>query len=351
MTQSTQLTSSDAAAQTGGSYADLKRQIQQAGLLEKQPTFLIIRIIFNLCLLAISINILFVTDRLAIQMLDAVFMAFVSVQISFIIHDTGHRQAFRRTKTNDLVGMVHGNLLWGGSYAWWVEVHNQHHVNPNTPEADPHIDIAVLAFSQAEALGKHGILRFLVRYQAYYVFPIMLFTTLSQTNEGLRYLRDRRWKYRRLEGVLWLAHVVIYCSVLVVALGLPTAVLFMLVHRGLSGLYAASIFAPNHKGMPLIDSDAEIDFLHQQVLTARNVQGGRFVNFWCGGLNYQIEHHLFPTLPRNKLYLAQRIIRQFCASNDIPYYETGLIRSYIEIVQALHVASAPLRRPPLVQSA
>ncbi|GAC1386370.1 MAG: acyl-CoA desaturase [Herpetosiphon sp.] len=328
-----------------GSYADLKQQVQQAGLLDKRPGYLVLKIVFNLVLFAMSIGILFSTRLLAVQLLNAVFMAFVSVQISFIIHDTGHRQAFQRTRTNDFVGMLHGNLLYGGSFAWWVDVHNQHHANPNSLESDPHIDLPLFAFSPEEAESKRGLLRWLIKYQAYYIFPLMVFTLASQSIDSWRYLRSHQWKYRSLEIGLWITHVVVYVAMVIVALGVPTAIVFMLVHRGLTGLYAGSIFAPNHKGMPLIEAGAEIDFLHQQVLTARNVSGGWLVDFWYGGLNFQIEHHLFPALPRQNLRAAQQIVRRFCATNGIPYYETGMYRSYVEIVQALHEASSPLREP------
>ena len=57
-------------------------------------------------------------------------------------------------------------------------------------------------------------------------------------------------------------------------------------------------FAPNHKGMPVLSAGHTLDFLRKQVLTSRNIRGGWFVDILLGGLNYQIEHHLFPSMPR-----------------------------------------------------
>ncbi len=326
-----------------GTYADLKRLIQSAGLLEKSPGYVWFKIATNIVLFGLGVAVLVGTESLGWQLLAAAYLAIISVQISFIIHDTGHRQPFRNTKLNDIVGIIHGNLLWGGSYSWWVEIHNEHHANPNTPEADPHIDLPLFAFSEEEALGKQGLYRWLVRYQAFYLFPIMLFTRFSQINEGIKYLRQPGRKYRRLEIALWLIHVAVYVSFLVLAVGWWHAPLVMFVHYGLAGLYEASIFAPNHKGMPLIPEGTEIDFMHQQILTARNISGPWMVDWWYGGLNFQIEHHLFPSLPRNKLRAAQPIVREFCAKHQIPYEEASMLRSYAEIVQSLHQAAAPLR--------
>ena len=90
----------------------------------------------------------------------------------------------------------------------------------------------------------------------------------------------------------------------------------------------------------MMTDDETLDFFHTQVLTARNIRGSRFVDFWYGGLNYQIEHHLFPTLPRNRLSAAQPIVEQFCAERGISYHETSLAGSYAEIFRHLKRSSA-----------
>jgi hypothetical protein len=93
----------------------------------------------------------------------------------------------------------------------------------------------------------------------------------------------------------------------------------------------------------LLERDSKVDFLRRQVLTSRNVIAHPITDFWYGGLNYQIEHHLFPRLPRNKLREAQPIIRGFCRDHSIAYHETSVLQSYKEILQHLHEVGAPLR--------
>src|ERR671912_590009 len=83
-------------------------------------------------------------------------------------------------------------------------------------------------------------------------------------------------------------------------------------------LYLGCSFAPNHKGMPTLTEADQLDFLRRQVLTSRNVRGSRFVDFLLGGLNYQIEHHLFPNMPRPNLRHAQPLVREFCRRHDLP---------------------------------
>ena len=130
-----------------------------------------------------------------------------------------------------------------------------------------------------------------------------------------------------------LGHYVLYGTVLVGALGMSGALMFALVHHALTGLYMATIFAPNHKGMPLAPtSNAATEFLRDQVLTARNIRGNRFIDFVYGGLNYQIEHHLFPSMPRNNLRRAHSFVQAYCVLHGVAYHETSLHESWREIV-------------------
>jgi fatty acid desaturase len=96
--------------------------------------------------------------------------------------------------------------------------------------------------------------------------------------------------------------------------------------------------------MPTISAGHKLDFLRKQVLTSRNVRGGRFTDFALGGLNYQIEHHLFPSMPRANLRHAQAHVREFCLHRGIPYSQTSAFGSYGEVLRHLHRMGAPLRR-------
>ncbi len=159
----------------------------------------------------------------------------------------------------------------------------------------------------------------------------------------IRFYFTKYKHYHTIEAVLMILHFGAYLGVLFLFLGIWQAGVFLLVHQLLSGLYLGSIFAPNHKGMPVLDKESDLGFLYRQMATARNVKAHPVTDFWYGGLNYQIEHHLFPSMPRNRLKEAQRLIKTFCQEHAIPYYETSMLESYREILQHLHQVSAPLR--------
>jgi fatty acid desaturase len=330
-------------SQTVNDFATLKRLLMQRGLLEKQPRYYAVKMLLTFSLLMLSLTFLILVHQSWLQLLNAAFLAFVSTQLGLLGHDAGHRQLFRRTWKNDSVSLITGNFLLGMSHGWWIEKHNQHHSHPNQQDLDPDIDIPLLAFS-SDHLPRSGKLRlFLVKYQATFFFPLLLLASVNLKLYSVLFLMQRKEKYHFVEVALLLGHYLAYLGLLFWCLPAWQAVLFIFIHQGLTGLYLGSIFAPNHKGMPILDQDSPLDFLHRQVETARNVKAHPFTDFWYGGLNYQIEHHLFPSMPRNNLREAQRIIKPFCQARALPYHETGWLQSYREILHHLHAVSAPLR--------
>jgi fatty acid desaturase len=146
-----------------------------------------------------------------------------------------------------------------------------------------------------------------------------------------------------VEALLLLLHLAGYVTALVLVLSPLQAVVFIVVQRGLFGLYLGCSFAPNHKGVPTLSDADQLDFVRCQVLTSRNVPSSRLVDFVLGSLNYQIEHHLFPNMPRPNLRHAQPLIRAFCQQRGIGYREASLLGSYAEAVRHLHTIGAPLR--------
>jgi fatty acid desaturase len=108
------------------------------------------------------------------------------------------------------------------------------------------------------------------------------------------------------------------------------------------GVLLGGSFAPNHKGMPLVPKNAKVDFLRRQVLMSRNIRGGPVTDFFMGGLNYQIEHHLFPSMPRPNLRKVQPMVRAFCAEHRINYTETSLLGSYPSLPTLLETPPAVL---------
>ena len=324
-------------------YAVLKGRVRDAGLLERQPWFYARSICAKLLLLAACIAVFALFRNPWLQAANAVALAIISGQLGFQLHDAGHRQMFEKRWKNELVGLLTGDLLLGMSYGWWVDKHNRHHANPNHVDMDPDINTPAIAYSYEQALERRGPRRFIARHQASLFFVLILLLAWSMHVASVAFLLRQPCRRRRTELTLLALHVVLYAGLLVFFIGPWSALLVIVIYKCIGGAYLALVFAPNHKGMLQVDSTSELDFLEKQVLTSRNVRSHPLTDVLYGALNYQIEHHLFTTMPRNRVREAHVIVREFCQERGIAYHEVSVFQSYVELLGFLHEVGAPLR--------
>jgi fatty acid desaturase len=328
-------------------YSRLARQIKQAGLMRRRSGYYSAKIALTGGLFAVGWAGFALLGRSWYQLLVAMFLGIAFTQVAFLGHDAGHRQIFSGRRGNDLIGLVAGNLMVGLSYGWWVDKHNRHHAHPNTEGADPDIGDGAIAFTAAQARNRKTRWgRAVARSQAWLFFPMLTLEGLNLHVASVRSLLDgsRRRHSRRAEGALLVVHLAIYLTALFLVLSPMQALAFIAIQQGLFGVYMGASFAPNHKGMLILTADDEIDSLRRQVLTSRNVHGGRVTDFVLGGLNYQIEHHLFPSMPRPNLRHAQGLVRGFCLDNGISYQDDTLLASYVQTLRHLSDVAAAAER-------
>jgi fatty acid desaturase len=332
------------AGRRGSDFAELSRWVKEAGLLRRRYGYYAVRITSNVALLAAGGVAFVLLGDSWWQLATAALFAVAFTQFAYIGHDAGHRQIFASRRRNDLVGYAHAAVT-GFSYRWWVDKHNRHHANPNHEDEDPDIDIPALAFTVTQARAKRGLRRWVAKYQAFLFFPLLAFEAIMLRVSSVKAVLRREVSFTGLEAALLAAHIVGYLATVVLVLPPLKAVLFIAVHQALMGVYLGCSFAPNHKGMPVLADGQKLDYLRKQVLTSRNVTGGRWIGFLLGGLNFQIEHHLFPSMPRANLRHAQALVHDFCSRRRIPYSQCGPLRSYAEVLRHLHRVGAPLRSP------
>lgn len=330
--------------EVGGDFAQLRRRVLEAGLLKQQPLYYAWQALWCTALLASSIAVLALTESIWWHLLDAPLMAFAFTQIMLLGHDAGHRQ----------IGRIGTAILYacatcvGMSPLAWLDVHNAHHAHPNREDMDPDIEQPFLAYSRDQVLQRRGwwLARLVMRHQATLYFPLLTFVAWSIRNTGVQYLRKLPLRESWLDWLLFAVHFSAYLGILFLLLPWWHAVLFIILHQLAWGIYVGSIFAPNHKGMEMLQKDQTIDYLREQVTTARNIRPGFFTDLWYGGLNYQIEHHLFPVMPRRNLPKLRALVREHCRACGVPYHETGICQSYREILAMMREIALFARRLP-----
>ncbi len=326
-------------------FRTLTARIRAAGLMDRRLRYYWVKLILTVAAFAAGWVAFFVLGASWANLGVAVFLGVMSTQIGFLGHDAGHGQIFETRRANRRLGLGIGNVLIGLSFGWWVPKHNAHHAHPNQVNRDPDIGVSV----DGPAAGDPGRLPRLSgclgRRQAELFVPLMLLRSTGLYVSGVQDLIRRRDRAALSECLLLAGHAALYLTVVLWVLPLPEAVAFIAVHQAVFSLYLGCSFAPNHKGMPIIDEGSDLGFARRQVITARNIAGGACTGFILGGLNYQIEHHLFPTMPRPNLARAQALVRAFCLESELGYCEMSPLRSYGQVLRGLKLAESGALRP------
>lgn len=318
-------------------YTGLARQVRAAGLLERRPGSYVRRAIVLGVLFAVGFALLLTLGRTWWQLLVAGYFSVVFTQAAFLGHDSAHKQIFTSGPRGEFVSRLISNLLVGLSYGWWMNKHTRHHGNPNTVGKDNDITPGAVVFRVEDAESRTGLQRWLTARQGYYFLPILLVAGLDLHVGAVRAVLGReKMAHRLMEAVLVGIRLVGFTTLVLVVLGPVLGAAFMALQVGTFGLYMGGTFALNHTGMRLIEHDEKVDYLRRQVLTSRNIAGGLPMELLMGGLNYQIEHHLFPNMPSANLRRVRPMVRDYCAGLGIEYVEHSFGRAWRVVLTYLH---------------
>jgi fatty acid desaturase len=330
-------------------YARLKARVREAGILDRSLSYYIPLIAFVFLGLALSAWAIYTLESYPLLALACLGFTFFSVQIAGVMHDSGHRAVFSSIRLNQVLG-ISCSILLGMVFDNWRTRHNIHHAFPNEESKDPDVEVPFLATSESLYSNKSPLQRFFARYQAYYYYPLGSIVSFSNRLGTISYFKGRSsWKdFGRLAAYLPAAA---FLFVLPFVLFSPPKALFVfaLVHIT-SGIYLANCFAPNHKGMTMLKSSEGMSFIEQQVITSRNVKGGFLTDVVLVGLNHQIEHHLFPSTPRNKLHLLRPYVKETCDELGLPFVESGIIETNRDIIRQLRAVTRQVKARPSFDS-
>jgi len=358
-------------------YRDLRSKLIMMGMFKSNPMFYVYKCISNMMLWATAVAMVYYSDSTAVHVASALLMGLFFQQCGWLAHDFLHHQVFSKRKYGDLGGIYWGNLMQGYSVQWWKNKHNGHHAVPNlhnstalAQDGDPDIDtMPLLAWSVQQAQSFRELqtdgtdsptVKFMIKNQAFFYFPILLLARLSWMNESFKTafglgastenaaleLKAKGLQYPILEKVGIIMH---YCWMFVVSTGFGRfnplySLAYFLICTSSCGFLLAIVFGLGHNGMATYDADKRPDFWKLQVTTTRNITGGSgfpqaFVDWFCGGLQYQVDHHLFPMLPRHNLFKTHELVTSFCKEWDVKYHECDMVEGTMEVLNHLSKVS------------
>ena len=325
-------------------FAPLLKRVKDAGLLRRSQVFYISLLTTLVLALGGAIAGFVLLGDSWFQLLIAAALGVIFTQFAFLGHEASHRQVFTSGKANDRMGRALASGVVGLSYSWWMNKHTRHHGNSNVIGKDPDLEIDTVSFVDTDAASARGLRAIITRHQGKLFFPLLAFEGVNLHVKSFGHAFGRgKVDNRTMEIILMGGRLAIVVSAVFLVLPLGMAFAFLGVQLAVFGAYMGLAFAPNHIGMTMFSIDAKPDFLRKQVLSSRNIRGGWSMTMLMGGLNYQIEHHLFPSMARPQLFAARRMVRETCAAEGIVYTETTLVEAYRVVIRYMRTVgrSAP----------
>jgi cytochrome b involved in lipid metabolism len=327
----------------------LRKKLKQTNFYHASKLYYVYKVLTNLSLVSISAALVMGFESRLVHLLAAFFLALFWQQCGWLSHDFLHHQVFSNRQWNNFMGYILGNVAQGFSVSWWKAKHNLHHAVPNVKNYDPDIDtMPFLAWSEKLIEGElEGLPHILIQYQYIFYLPLLSAARLSWLIQSLLYPlfspKIRSDFTRKVEVSTLCIHYLWVGLLAFGGLGILEGIAFILLSQAFAGLLLSTAFSLNHNGMVILDPNAQnqMEFSRLQIITARDVRGGpiNFFHWFMGGLDMQIEHHLFPTVPRHNLRQVQTEIEAMCKKYNIQYHQTGFWSGTKELFSQLYTVS------------
>jgi len=270
-------------------------------------------------------------------------LAFCSVQAGFIAHEAGHGAITRNRRLSMAIGQFFNTFLTALCYSHFQKIHSCHHAHCNERERD--IDMQSKLFSlyrEAVADKRSAIARFVTRYQAWLIWPLVSLQGFTLKIDSLATLSQSPGK-TRIDQVLLLLHLALWFGPPVYLLGFADAALNYLSMTWFIGPYLGTIFLVNHIGTHVVQPGEKKTCLLQRLDTTRNLGDSIVEDFLFGGLNNHIEHHLYPAIPSVRLRRARKVVRDYCQDHRLEYRET----SWFGAAREVHAYLGEISRAPI----
>lgn len=331
--------------------AKMRQTMQSMRLFESSKWYYTAKTVSTtaICLLAVAILLAAPGSHLAVC-LAAVTLAVFWQQCGWLAHDFLHHQVFFNRGLNNIAGLIIGNLYQGFSVNWWKSKHNHHHAVPNVTDApsggDPDIaTMPILFWSEKLIEGEdlHRFPKWMLKNQSVLYWPILCMARISWLIQSIQHQIAPVNPYVTSmlmyisEVSILITHHALYLYLVSFIKTWPLVVMFVIISQSLGGLLIGVVFTVGHNAMEVFTEEElrATDFVNLQVRSTRDVDPHWFTDWFCGGLNYQVEHHIWPTIPRHNLPRAAVFLKQFCEKHSIPYSSAGLIEGNRQVCKLI----------------
>lgn len=340
-------------------FLSLYDEFYNIGLFNTNLTNYFYVLLFLISLLGTSVYFSFY-DNLYIKLFGAGLLGIYWQQLALLGHDIGHNAFTLNRKFNYLFGLICINPTLGISLGFWKYTHNIHHLVTNSIENDPDIQhlpfIAVdnREFSTYKSTFYNKIFKidkftkFLVSNQTYISYPlILIFGRIAlYVNSIINILTNNKIHYRKLDMLGMTIYTFLFSYLLYLTCNnIKQIILYILVSHITAGILNIQIIL-SHFSMHAYNNNVESsdEWIKTQINSSLNIDNNLYMDWFHGGLNLQIEHHLFPRLSKYNLRIAQKYIINFCKKHNLKYNSMSFLDANIKTIKHLNKIAFDMKK-------
>lgn len=337
-------------------YRKLLFEFTNLGLFEQKGHVTFLTMCSIVVLLIFSLIGVLYCENMLIHLLCGGLMGILWIQSGWIGHDSGHYQVMSTKKFTRFAQVLSGNCLAGISIAWWKRNHNAHHIACNSLEFDPdvqHMPFFVVSSKFFNSLTSHyydrklnfdSVTRFLVSYQHYSFYLVMCFARINLFAQSFLLLFSNKKVHNRGQEILGISLFWIWYPLLVLCL--PTwgeRAMFVFASFSITGIQHVQFCLNHFSSSVYVGTPIGNDWFQTQTSGTLNITCSEWMDWFHGGLQFQIEHHLFPRLPRVQLRKVSPFVKDLCKKHGLNYDTASFLKANELTLRTLRNAALQAR--------
>eukprot|EP00043_Microstomoeca_roanoka_P018745 m.203818 g.203818 ORF g.203818 m.203818 type:complete len:419 (-) comp16879_c7_seq1:28-1284(-) len=322
-------------------FAKLHKELEEEGYFKPSMGEVLYRNAELVVLHAIGIYLLSLASVPA-YVLGVIILGIAQGRCGWLMHEGGHYSMTGNQRIDLAFQIVLYGLGCGMSAGWWRSQHNRHHATPQKLQHDVDLDtLPLVAFNTkiAERVRSPAI-------RAWLRFQHILFIPLSCLLVGLGwqfYLHPRYMirTHKKFEMLTLVARYVLIFGFVLRGYSWPAAIGTYILYIGLGAAYIFTNFALSHTHLPVTNPDEYLHWVEYAAKHTTNITPGLVCNWWMAYLNFQIEHHLFPSMPQFRHPQIAPRVRKMFEDHGLPYDVRDYFACLKETLTNLHDVGNP----------
>lgn len=345
-----------AVSEVSNDYRKLVYEFTKMGLFEKKGHLTCVSLIFMVMLFVSSVIGVLRSESQWVHLLCGGMMGFLWIQSGWIGHDSGHYQIVNHPRLNRFLQVLTGNCLTGISIGWWKWNHNAHHIACNSLEFDPDIQhmplfaisskffSSLTSYFYERKMNFDSVARFLVSYQHWTFYPVMCFARINLYAQSFVLLLSKRRVPKRGQEILGLLVFWIWYPLLVSCL--PSwweRIMFVVASFVVTGIQHVQFCLNHFASSVYLGPPTSNDWFEKQTCGTLDIKCSSWMDWFHGGLQFQVEHHLFPRLPRCHLRKISPFVKELCKKHNLPYNSESFWKANAMTLSTLRNAALQAR--------